>query len=325
MKALSPISHRSAVFSLLLTLFACHSRLSYPPGGYPYPKNLSGKDTQLYRYPIKDKESRRDSMEDALFCADWRSIDEPNLSIRPMPADEFRFTFGCALDPTLYIIRVTPTQMTIRIGNPTDYLANLPDTNRLEPLDRRLAHILEFNYPIDDTTMHHHRRHYLDSMGRLYPQLYDPAYYLTVRNKEFPHHKPWWTFTSRTIVLQPGEFERLVALINQSGYWKLPYDIPPQEDVTDGCGYSLEANTTKQYNFVSTGGACMDTGGFAKACQALVDFAGLQRKVRVAARNTSSSTDTTKTWIVDDVQLEDVKEPPHPNPHPKKPHPNSNK
>ena len=310
-------------FVLLFCGFAvtsCHSRLSYPKGGYPYPNDLAGKDTQLYRYAIRNIESRQDSMYDALGYANWKSIGEPNLSLRPMPDDVFRFTYSEALDPTMYIIRVTPTQMTVRVGTPTDYPWKLPDSNLLTPLDRKLIRILEKNYPIDDTAKHPYRRRYLDSMGQLYPQLYSPAYYISTYNKQYPLAKPAFDYTTRVIDLNPGEFDHFVSLINQCGYWNMPYELP-HEEVMDGCGYSLEANTSNQYNFVGTGGVCADTGGFAKACQALIDYAGLGAKLHIA-RKKPLGTDTTKPFIAEDVQFEDVKSPhePHKKNHPKKPH-----
>jgi hypothetical protein len=285
-----------AISGILLS--ACHSRLTYPPGGYPYPKNPTAKDTQLYRYPLKDVESRRDSISDASTYTDWRYTGEPNLSLGPMPTDVFRFTYDQALDPTTYIIRMTPREMTIRIGTPTEAFPYLPDTSLLNPLERRLIGLLERNYPIDDTSLHHSqaRRHYLDSMGRLYPQLYDPAYYIALRNREFPHVKPWFNFTSRTLLLKPGDFEHLVSLINRSGYWQLPYEMPCPERPFDGWGYSLEANTAHQYNYVEAGSCIPDTSNFTKACQALVNFAGLERKIHLL-QNPSIEVDTTTSQI----------------------------
>jgi hypothetical protein len=291
-----------AAFSLLLDA-GCHSRMGYPSGGYPYPKYLTGKDTQFYCYPVKDKETRRDSILDALNYVFWQSADEPNLSLRPMPTDVFRFVYSEALNPTTYIIRLTPTGLVVKTATPTEEFDRLPDTNRLTPLDRLLIRILESNYPIDDTGLHRSpwKRHYLDSMGRLYPQLYSTEYYLSVRNKEYPHLKPWFNFTSRTIILKPGEFERLVSVINKSGFWELPYEMPCQDRPMDGWGYSLEANTAMRYNYVGAGSCVPDTGSFTKACQTLVNFAGLERKIRLVW-NPTIVADTS-------VQLEDVKEP----------------
>jgi hypothetical protein len=288
--------------------------MSYPKGGYPYAEKVSGKDTEFYRVPLRNVESRQDSMWDAMAFEEWRSTDEPNLSLRPMATDVFRFVYGESLNPTLYIIRLTPTEMTMRIGAPTEAYPIGPDTTQLTPLDRQLARILEYNYPLDDTSLPHspHRRHFLDSMGRIYPQLYSPAYYMAVRKKEYPHAKPWYRFTSRTIPLKRGEFEHFLDLINKSGYWRLPIHLQ-SEAVMDGDGYSLEANTATQYNFVGTGGICLDTGRpFARACQALVDFAGLQKKIYLVG---------TYSIKVDSVQFEDVKPEPKKH-HPKKLHPN---
>lgn len=277
---LSPSGYPS-IFCVL-ALLSCHCQRIYPEGGYPYPDDLTGKDTLSYRYAIRDIESRQDSMFDACSYEDWESTDEPNLSLRPMPTDVFRLVYGESLDATLYIIRLTPTHMIVRIGTPTDYYLHLPDTNLLTPLDRTLVRILEYNFPVEDTTRHRHRRRYLDSMGGLYPQLFSRSYYVKVWNKEHPHSKPWWNFTSKSIALKPGEFQHFVSLINQSDYWQLPIGGPPHEAAMDGCSYSLEANTTDRYNFVQTGGI-PDTGSFAKACQALVDFAGIKKEVYVSS------------------------------------------
>jgi hypothetical protein len=237
-----------------------------------------------------------------------------------MGTDVLRFTYGEALNPTMYIIRLTPTEMIVRIGTATDFYPYRPDTSNLSPLDRRLARILEYNYPIDDTSIHHssRRRHFLDSIGRIYPQLYSPVYYMSILRKEYSLAKPWYRFSSRTIPLKAGEFDTLVSRINGSDYWQLPYDGPPREASFDGCYFSLEASTANQYNFVGTGSS-RDTGGFAKACQALVDFAGLERKIDLVWRPRSDT--TARHIIVDDVQLEDVKPEPRKH-HPKKLHPN---
>ncbi len=308
-----------------LVAIACHSPMSYPSGGYPYPIEVSGDDTQFYCYPIKDKEPRRDSMRDALNFVFWQSAGEPNLSLHPMPSDMFRLVYSEALNPTTYIIRLTPAKMIVKICTPTEEFEHLPDTNRLNPLDRRLIKILERNYPIDDTI--HNRspgkRHYLDSMGRLYPQLYNPVYYVATSDKEYQHDKPLFTFTSRTINLKPVEFQNLIEIINHSGFWRLPYRMPCEDPPFDGYGYILEANTAHQYNYVGAASCDPDTGSFAKACQALVNFAGLQRKIHLVWNPATDTTRHAKPIIVEDVQLEDVKEPRHPKPHhSKKPRPN---
>ena len=300
---------RSLPFYWILLITACHGPARYPAGGYPYPEHIANKDTALYYYPIKNKESRRDSMWDALTNSDWRAIGEPNLSLRPMPTDVFRFLYSEALNPTLYILTMTPTQLSVRMCRPNDTFDNLPDTSLLDTLERRLIRILNRNYPLDEKNpgVLPAKRHYLDSMGHLYPQLYDPAYYIRVRNKEFPHSKPWYTFTTKTIPLKPAAFKHLITVINASGYWHLPFKIPCESPPMDGWSYQLEANTAYQYNLVSAGSCDPDTSAFAKACQELVHYAGLDDKIHLVTQVDPQT--HRQPVVVEDVQLEDVKEP----------------
>jgi hypothetical protein len=314
---------RSLPFYGFLLITACHAPAHYPAGGYPYPENLSGKDTALYYYPIKDKESRRDSMWDALTNADWRAIGEPNLSLRPMPTDVFRFLYSEALNPTLYIVTMTPALLSVRICTPTNAFGDLPDTSLLDTLERRLIKILARHYPLDEkkTHMPSLRQHYLDSMGHLYPQLYDPVYYIKLRNKEFPHSKPWYSFTIRTIPLKAADFDHLITIINASGYWHLPFKIPCESPPMDGWGYQLEANTAYQYNFVGAGSCDPDTSAFTKACQELVRYAGLDNKIHLVSQIDPQT--HREPVVVEDIKLEDVKEPKQPKRKKiKKPHPN---
>jgi hypothetical protein len=309
---------------LAILLASCHSRLTYPPGGYPYPDHLTGKDTELYYYPIKDKEPRRDSMRDAQSYAYWRAIGEPNLSLRPMPTDVFRFLYSEALDQTLYVITMTPTGISVRICTPTDVYYNLPDTSMLDTLERKLVRILDRNYPLDrqDPHISTWKRHYLDSLGRRYPQLYDPAYYLMLSKKEFPLTKPRYTFTTKMISLKPDDFKHLVNTVNASGYWHLPPNLPCEEPPMDGWGYQLEVNTASQYNFVGAGSCDPDTSAFTKACQLLVHYAGLDKKINLVSQVDPKTHRT--PIVVEPVQLEDVKEEPVKHKHKKlkTPHPN---
>jgi hypothetical protein len=292
-----------------LLLTACHSRIAYPPGGYPYPEQVADKDTSFYYYPIRNKFPRLDSFRDAMVYESYRALDEPNLSLRPMPTDVFRFTYGTALGGGTTLVSLTPNEITVKIGKLTDEYLNLPDTGRLTPLERRLVHLLDRNYPLDDTSRHHSlpRQHYLDSMGRLYPQLYDPAYYLALEAKEYKHSKPIYTYTSKKIPITTATFDHLVKGFNDAGYWHLPHELPCQFPPMDGWGYSLEANTARQYNYV-VAGSCDDKGrAFDSACQELVRYAGLEKMIHLIPDWRADT--TRKPIVIEDVQLEDVKEP----------------
>ncbi|HMI63910.1 MAG TPA: hypothetical protein VK518_23500 [Puia sp.] len=293
----------------LLFLIACHSQIRYPPGGYDYPKQVTYKDTNYYYCPIRDKESRRDSFRDAWAFKTFRDFDEPNLSLEPMATDVFRLTYSEALDPTPYLIILKPGEIVVKTGKATDDFARYPDTNRLTPLERMQVLILDRNYPLNDkdTRRSEGRQRRLDSLGKVYPQLYDASFYYSLWEKEWTGAKPIWTYTTKTIKITPKVYDHLVSTINASGFWQLPVEMPCEDPPFDGYGFILEANTRSKYNIVRAG--CCDNirrSPFANACQQLVHYAGLEEKIFLIPSN---RTDTAKTpLIIQDVQLEEVKE-----------------
>jgi hypothetical protein len=299
---------RASLPFAILVLTACHSQIHYPPGGYDYPLQLSARDTNYYHCPIRTKISRRDSLRNAWDYKTYRTLDEPNLSLKPMPADVFRLTYSEALDQEPVIITLTPDTITVKIAKATGYFDHFPDTSLLTPLERQLVTVLDRNYPIDDSTHHSTRKqHYLDSLGRLYPQLYNPACYDSLVRKELASLNPIFTYTTKKIPITRSDFIHLVTVINASGYWRLPPKLPCQYPPMDGWGYDLEANTAFKYNFVSAG-SCEDsvTHPFTKACQQLVRYAGMDKRIHLYSELKS---DTVKQpLIIEDVQLEDVKQ-----------------
>jgi hypothetical protein len=188
-----------------------------------------------------------------------------------------------------------PDTITVKTAKFTEYDAFEPDTTLLTPLERQLKNILDHNYPIDDTAIHSTRKqHRLDSLGSLYPQLYNPAYYDSLVRKGSANAKPAFTYTTKKISITQSDYRRLVTAINTSGYWQLPHRLP-REEVTDGYGYILEANTVKKYNFVSSGSGEDRSHPFPKACQQLVRAAGMDKRIHLCS---DPGTDTAKKAII---------------------------
>jgi hypothetical protein len=239
----------------------------------------------------------------------YRDLNEPNISIRPMQQDEFRLTYQPALGPGPLIIVLTKDSIIVKQGTLTDEYMRLSEGLQLDTMEQKLVRLLDSNYPLDDTTVHHspRKRHYLDSMGRCYPKLYDPAYYQSLLDKEFAHTKPLFAYTRKSIKTKQKDFDHFVALLNVSDYWHLPIPMPSLEATFDGWGYTLEANTTLQYNTVSDGSNGDNISQFTNACQTLIDLAGLKEKIKIFYGGKSDT--TTGKPVVEDVQLEDVKEP----------------
>jgi hypothetical protein len=315
---------RSLPFYGFLLVAACHAPAHYPAGGYTYPDHLVAKDTNFYSFPIRNKISRSDSFRDALAFMSYRDLDEPNLSIKPMAQEVFRLTYQCALGPSPLIIVLTKDSIIVKQGTLTNEYFRLNEGVQLDSLEQQLVKLLDAYYPLDDTSIHHSlwRRRFLDSMGRRYPKLYDPGYYRSLLDKEFAHTKPLFTYKRKSIKTKKEDFDNFVTLLNSSGYWHLPITMPLVERRMDGWGYTLEANTQVQYNTVSDGSYGDDTSQFTKACQTLLDLAGLEKKITIFHDGTADTTSTKP--IVEDVQLREVKEPDQSrkSKKPKKLHPN---
>ena len=314
---------------LILLLASCTSRAKFPPGGYDYPKHVADKDTNLYYYPTKNIQSRRDSFYDAYMYMFYKAMDEPNLSLKPLPAPVFRFLYEGYINPNHYIFTLTQNEITVKklYNYDSSRISSFPDTNRLTPLERLHIKILDRDFPIDKKSPHRspRRQAWLDSMGRVYPQLCDPAYYASLGEKEgmFVYHH--YNYTVKTVKITPETFHRLVEQINASGYWQFPPKTPPDDekfDVFDAAGYILEANTPQKYNMVE---GCLCGGDSIRRIESILDELAKAAKMDKEIIGDTTRSDTIRrTLIVDDVQLEDVKEPKKPkHRHPvKTPHPN---
>lgn len=295
--------------------------MHYPPGGYDYPKQVAARDTDFYFYPIRNLVSRRDSMRDAMVYESFRAFDEPNLSLRPMSTDIFRLTYGEALNRDIIIIILNPKEIVVKSGKATHEYAQLPDTSRLDTLERRLVTLLDRYYPLDEkkTNRSAWRQHYIDSMGKRYPRLYDPIYYRSLWDKEYAYSKPLFTYTSRKIRITPSDFDHLVSGFNSAGYWHLPVELPCQSPPMDGWGFTLEANTSSKYNIVSAG-SCddTDTTHFSQACQELIRYAKMDSVIHLAWDPKSDTAHFKPLVIQEAPPLKEVQDEPVKKKHKKK-------
>ena len=273
---------------LFCTLLACNDtpcdgyNITYPKGGYPYPAPNKDIDTTFYCYPIRNELSRDDSMMWAVSAPYFQRFHEPNLSIKPMPQETFRFLYGGGFGDMTFIT-ITPTSLVVKSGYPGEIFANDSLHKYLSPEETFHYRFLYKNFPRENKShWSPEGLRYIDSMLQLYPQLQDVKYYIALKKKLILHNeviKPYTT-TTKTITCQ--QYKEIVDAINRSGYWSLPPDAPTVcMSATDQSGFSLEANTKHQYHRVGTIDCSEDTAAFTKACQKIVDLAGLSKKIHV--------------------------------------------
>jgi len=299
------------LYIAFITLAGCQPAIKYPPGGYRYPEHLLARDTNFYYYPIKDLESRLDSFRDAFAYYYFQSFQEPNLSIRAQPFPTFRLTYSIPLGKD-YIITLTPEYITVKIReNYSDECLTLPDTSRLTPLERFHFRILEHNFPIEPNGRRSPwKQHWLDSLGTVYPALYDVKYYSYLWNKANALKGPCFTYTQHQVKITTAEFDSLVGGINASGFWQLPYNDDSGELGFDNPSYTMEANISDRYKLVQGIPAVDDsTHPYRHAWQQLIKKAGMGSLITIAFDHELRAVQVPDS-VLQEVPLQEIRETP---------------
>lgn len=266
---------------LLICFGSCDAsyKIKYPSGGRSYLKNVAANDTDFYFLPFKNTETRKDSFYDALQERFYNLFNEPNLSLKPAAKDIFRFVYiGWKKMPL--IILLTDEKIIVKKGVQMGYDGIEYDEERLQPLEKRQLYMLQRFFPFDTAGIHPLRMKYIDSMIGLYPQLRDTKYFLSLMDKAaIPPSQLRSTYTTDTIKPTKKEFYKLIKDINASDYWALSFRVKCNYyPDTDGDAFSLEANTKEKYNIVLLNGCYNDHLNFTKACQKLIQLAGVGKE-----------------------------------------------
>ena len=270
-------------FIFIITLSSCINNDSYkfPDGGYEIPKHVDDKDINFPCYPIKNLLDPRDSMDRAFFgYRILTAFNEPNISITPSEKPIFRFIYndykGC------FIITLNPGNIIVKNGNLGNYMKY--DDSILTELENLHYGILLYDFPITKANMENKskaKQHRLDSLIKIYPQLLDPKYYRYLLDKYYVLNKVPFIFIENKISISTFQYRKLIKLINESGYWKMPIRNHCSNPPSDGFEFILEANTGLKYNFVQSG-MCLDNStNFTKACQELIKYAKVDKKIWV--------------------------------------------
>jgi len=194
-----------------------------------------------------------------------------------MPQETFRF-FLEGFKQWPLIIVLTEKQIVVKKALTDEFWVK--DTSRFTPTELLHYKILCNDYNFTQFAQRFWSQKSRDSLRRLYPYMFRKEYrtYLEAKSVKIPNRE--FKYTTKPISISKSQYQQIVTAINNSGYWKLPYYVHSTEQYTDGFGYYLEANTYKKYNCVGADDI-NDEKPFAKACQALIDAAGMGKEYTV--------------------------------------------
>lgn len=296
---------RIAAVILLLFCFGCNSGIHYPEGGYDYPESIKADDTNFYYLPVRDSFSRRDSFFTIWYVKHfYLFFDEPNLSREYKGEDIFRLSHEYALGGSTII---TLKRDSIIVKERVSDFNYIIDTNKLDKIEKVHYNLLQRRFSLYSVEYSFFQKRRIDSLLKLYPQLLDTKYYYSLFKKaEGRIDTIKMKYSVKRIAISHAQYSVLVNAINNSGYWKLPAQVECEAPPNDGGGYILEATTKKKYNYVGVT-SCPGVSNIPldKACQLLIDKAGLGDKLRVYWDGHIDSTDTSPI-IVQDVNLENT-------------------
>jgi hypothetical protein len=266
---------------LFILFNSCKAQTKYPEGGFDYPKNIANSDTNFYYYPLKDIEPIKAAFQDSYAYLFYQPFNEPNLSIKPQKHETFRLTYSPVFGKSI-IISLTEDSVVVKKGSP--HIIYNEDTSQLTEIEKFHLNLLKRRFPIDTTGKKPNVKHYLDSLTRLYPELLDPAYYHKLYEKTIARSGENFAYSKIKIPITKKQFDSIVAQINSSGYWTLPYNIECDDPPMDGYGFTLEANTKEKYKIVSAIGCPSDTTMFPKICQKIVELASMDKELKLDSK-----------------------------------------
>ena len=277
---------RIILLLLLSTLFSCSIRknkieLDFPEGGYSFAEYINPKDSSFLFYPIRSLETISDSTFDAFYTSKlYESFNEPNISLRPREKPLFRILYSQWTRPA-YFITVTEDNIIIKKGLRVDYLHKVDTV--LTEIEQLHLQILESGVPLSKRLKNKSpvQRKFIDSLIKLCPDLLKEEYYHKLMSKSFiPLDKPF-TYSTRIISIGSNRFIKIMKIINNSGFWKLPIELDCKNPPNDGNSIIVECNTDNKYQVVKFGSCGDQPSDFKIACQEIIKYAGLSDEIKL--------------------------------------------
>ena len=252
--------------------------LSSAKDAYDYPNLDKVNDTDIYIYHLKNILNRQDSFIYVNYGSHYlNQFDEDNLSLRPQLYETFRFSYrpfgGRAINITF---------------NRKEIVVKLWEAGRLEPLynESRLDSLevikfkfLERNFFRSRQFSNERRQKYCDSMENKYPELKSIKYYKELLDKSIDYDSLKFKYTTSRMPLTDKQYASLIDSLKKSNFDNIPWFIEYPESVTDGGGYTFEANTKTKFKYFVCYGLPIDTLPMTKFCSYLLKVAKVDKDI----------------------------------------------
>ena len=178
----------SLLIILALLIQSCDFTTKEIDGGYDFVDNIPDSDTNLYRYPIKDKLMGRDSVWQNFEWEYYKVFNEPNISVRATDKNIFRFEYSEATSIKSIIITLLENKIIVKesLRGRAGVYEYDDSLTLLSKEEKTHYDIFGTRYPLQkyllkSDTWKPAKKHYYDSLVKAAPQLLDPKYYKKLR------------------------------------------------------------------------------------------------------------------------------------------------
>ena len=245
---------------------------------FDYPDLTNKNDTDILAYQLKSILTPQDSFTQVTYgMAYLKKFNEPNLSLRPLSSETFRFFYDPWKGPALEI-RFNVTEMTIKIGT-KGIVVPILNKNKLDSTERFKLNFLEWNHFSKKDKFSIKRMKYYDSITKAHPELLSTKYYKSLYDKALDFDSLKFKYQEKKIKFTQQQYCDLIDSLNHTEFSKLPWKVTYPAEVADGGGYIFEANSRDKYKMVICYGLPIDSLKLTSFCRHLIKLANLERKI----------------------------------------------
>ncbi len=88
-------------------------------------------------------------------------------------------------------------------------------------------------------------------------------------------------YKTKTIKLSTNQYNSLLDELKQSNFDNLPWKVEYPENISDGGGYTFEANTKAKFKYFDCYGLPIDTLPMTKFCKHLLHIADVDKEIKI--------------------------------------------